>query len=275
MLRRPRQAPLSRLKGATPTRAAICRRERVPSSGSSASRVALAVGPMPGMLWSQTARTRRAASAWRAAAIWASRASQALGEPGQVSVDVGPDHGRGQRAPLLLGDPSRQELAPAGDQGVQFLTGGRGARAERRLDLGREARQHLRVHVVRLGQDVAAAGEVAHLARIAHDHRQPGGMQRRIHGALVAAGGFQHQAGGVVGLGPADQAGVARRRVGHAPALIGRIDRHLQVVARDIDTETHRVGHSGTLRGTLASRPALYLRARVSGPGNCSGSEPA
>ena len=104
--------------------------------------------------------------------------------------------------PLLLGDPGRQELAPAGDQGVQFLTGGRGARAERRLDLGREARQHLRVHVVRLGQDIAAAGEVAHLARIAHDHRQPGRVQGRVHGPLVAARGFQHQAGGVVGLAP-------------------------------------------------------------------------
>ena len=92
-----------------------------------------------------------------------------------MGVDVGPDDGRRQGTPLLLGDPGRQELAPAGDQGVQLLTGGRGARPQRRVDLGREARQHLRVHVVRLGQDIAAAGEVAHLARIAHDHRQPGG----------------------------------------------------------------------------------------------------
>ena len=57
--RRPRRVPLSRLNGATPTRAAICWREQAPSSGKSASRVAAAAGLMPGMRCSQAARGRR------------------------------------------------------------------------------------------------------------------------------------------------------------------------------------------------------------------------
>jgi len=42
----------------------------------------------------------------------------------------------------------------------------------------------------------------------------------------------------------------------HAPGRAGRIHRHLQVIARDIDAEKHGVGHSGTLPVALASRPA-------------------
>jgi IS5 family transposase len=76
-------------------------------------------------------------------------------------------------------------------------------------------------------------------------------------------------------LRPAEQAGVAGRRVGHAPARIGRLDRHFQVVTRHVDAEPHSIGHSDTLPVMLASRPALDLRARTNGPGNCSGSAPA
>ena len=50
---------------------------------------------------------------------------------------------------------------------------------------------------------------------------------------------------------------------------------HLQLVARDIQAEKHRIGYSSTRRATLASRPALNLRARASGPDNCSRSAPA
>ena len=47
MVRRPRNWPLSRLKGAMPTRAAICWRFNWPSSGTSASRQALDLGAHP------------------------------------------------------------------------------------------------------------------------------------------------------------------------------------------------------------------------------------
>ena len=45
MLRRPRHWPLSRLNGARPTNAAICRRSNWPSSGNSASSVRATTGP--------------------------------------------------------------------------------------------------------------------------------------------------------------------------------------------------------------------------------------
>src|SRR5690349_15943571 len=46
--RLPRILPLSRLNGATPTRAAACRRVSEPSSGSSAKSVRALTGPTPG-----------------------------------------------------------------------------------------------------------------------------------------------------------------------------------------------------------------------------------
>ena len=51
MQRCPLNAPLSRLKGATPTSAAICRRLSLPSSGSNASMVLARTGPAPGTPW--------------------------------------------------------------------------------------------------------------------------------------------------------------------------------------------------------------------------------
>jgi hypothetical protein len=50
MLRLPRNVPLSRLKGATPTKAAICLRLSSPSSGSSARRLRDNTAPTPGTL---------------------------------------------------------------------------------------------------------------------------------------------------------------------------------------------------------------------------------
>ena len=66
-----------------------------------------------------------------------------------------------------------------------------------------------------LGQGAVGAGEVADLARIDHDHRQA--RQGGHHGPLVAAAGFQHDAGGPQGL-PADPASGAGRRASAAPS---------------------------------------------------------
>ena len=51
--------PLSRLRGATPTREAICLRLRRPSSGNCASRVAANTGPTPGTLRSRFSLSRQ------------------------------------------------------------------------------------------------------------------------------------------------------------------------------------------------------------------------
>ncbi len=53
-VRGPRTVPLSRLRGATPTSAAIWRRVKVPNSANSATRVRLRTGPTPGTLWSKS-----------------------------------------------------------------------------------------------------------------------------------------------------------------------------------------------------------------------------
>lgn len=52
-VRLPRSVPLSRWKGATPTKAAIWRRWSVPSSGSSAKRLTEVTCPTPGTPWSK------------------------------------------------------------------------------------------------------------------------------------------------------------------------------------------------------------------------------
>src|SRR4051794_5000966 len=60
-VRLPRILPLSRLNGATPTRAAAWRRVSEPSSGSSASRVRALTGPTPGTERSSSSLARQAA----------------------------------------------------------------------------------------------------------------------------------------------------------------------------------------------------------------------
>jgi hypothetical protein len=55
--------PLSRLKGATPTRLAICRRERAPSSGTKAISVRATILPTPGVERSNASRSRMTSSA--------------------------------------------------------------------------------------------------------------------------------------------------------------------------------------------------------------------
>ena len=59
IMRRPRIAPLSRLMGATPTKAAMRRRSSKPSSGSSAISVRAVIGPMPGTEASRSSVSRQ------------------------------------------------------------------------------------------------------------------------------------------------------------------------------------------------------------------------
>ena len=150
---------------------------------------------------------------------------QVLREPGQVGVEAGPERWRGLVAPLLLRHADGEELAAPGDQGVQVVGGGIWARTQRRLDLGGEAREHPGVEAVGLGQDVEAAGEVAHRPRIDHHRRQPGRDERGVHGPLVAAAGLQARSwraaapahGGLRWRGPWACWGRARRPASGAP----------------------------------------------------------
>ena len=87
-MRRPRQVPLSRLNGATPTRLAILRRSRAPSSGSSAIRVRAdgrcrCPGPRRAGPRSR-ARRGLARTAWSSSP---SISSQRRLQPGEVGVE--------------------------------------------------------------------------------------------------------------------------------------------------------------------------------------------
>src|SRR3990172_5097919 len=73
VLRLPRFRPLSLLKGATPTRAAICFRLSFPNSGRSATIVLAVTGPTPGTLSIFSARSRFSASWWMV--VWISSSS--------------------------------------------------------------------------------------------------------------------------------------------------------------------------------------------------------
>lgn len=61
--RLPRRGPLSLLKGAKPTNAAIFWRLRWPSSGKSAIKMAEVTDPIPGVLW-------RISCFWRKIGVW-------------------------------------------------------------------------------------------------------------------------------------------------------------------------------------------------------------
>ena len=118
---------------------------------------------------------------------------QAVAQPRQVGVHVGAEEGRGQGAPLLLGDPVGEELAPAGDQGVPVLAGGCTSAAKR------------------ASTRASSRSVLARLLRRRAKSRTWRGLPTTAGSpaARIAAGGFQHEAGGRPGLRPADEAGVA------------------------------------------------------------------
>ena len=172
----------------------------------------------------------------------------------QLAVDL--REGRGQRgghgveaqvqvggvvaAPLLLGRAGRDQLAPPATEELEVLDRSAGLGAQRGSDLRREPRQHAGIDAVGLGQDAVGAGEVADLAGIDSDDRQAGRGQGGHHGALVAAAGFQHDAGGPQRLEPPLQAPQAAPRARHCPRRPRGIHGHVQSGLRHIDPHRHR-----------------------------------
>ena len=237
MLRRPRQAPLSRLKGATPTRAATCRREQRPSSGNSASKVAAVTGPMPGMLWSQVARGRRVGSACTTAAERPVRLLDQTRQHGQERVAAGQLVGRQVAALLLLGHARRDQLVPAAGEGLEPSLRLRERGAPRGAHLSREPRQHASIQLIGLGEGAEGAGEVADLARIDHNHRQV--RQGGHHRALIPTAGFQHHAGGLECGQPVAQPVQAAAGAPYRPGRPRRVHSDVQAPLRHIDPDVH------------------------------------
>src|SRR5438094_8722375 len=94
-VRLPRILPLSRLNGATPTRAAAWRRVREPSSGNSASSVRALTGPTPGTERSSSSLARQERALPDRPVEVALDPGQPLLQPAQVGDDPPVQRGTG------------------------------------------------------------------------------------------------------------------------------------------------------------------------------------
>ena len=166
---------------------------------------------------------------------------QLLVEPNQMGIDAADQLGVAQlAAPLALAADHLDNLAPAGDQLAEVPRGLVRQRPRLRLHRLGEARDRLGVQPVGLGQPTGGAGEVADLARVDDHQRQARSAQRGGHGCLEAAGGLEHdQARGEPG-----QAFGQRRETGAIAAdrkgLTGRPRMHVELALGDVDADEHR-----------------------------------
>jgi hypothetical protein len=211
MARFPRILPLSRLNGATPTRAAAWRRVSEPSSGSSAKSVRalthrpdarhraqqLLLGPPDGALMHGPVQL-------------ALDLGQGFRQPAEVGVDPGVQGGIGGLAPVALGGEHLERLPPARHQRPQAAGGLARQGPHRRPDRLGEAGDRLGVEPVGLGQPPHRAGEGAHLARVDDRDRQAGRGQGRREADLQAAGGLEHDERRFTGDQAADEGRHAR-----------------------------------------------------------------
>src|SRR2546426_916965 len=191
IIRRSRHSPLSRLKGAMPTSAAIRRRFSWPSSGSSANEGV--GGDVP------DAR-RRGEQIFRLPPD-GTRPNEAL----DIALELfnrprQPRHVRGDTrlqptiahlaAAVHFSPDHLDELPTSGYEFAQHLRLFRGQWPRRRLHGFGEPRSHPRVQRVRLRQLAGGPGEIPDLPRIDHRDRQAGIRQHRGHLDLIAAGGL-------------------------------------------------------------------------------------
>jgi hypothetical protein len=163
----PRQAPLSRLTGATPTRAAVRRRSRRSSSGSSAIRVRAVIWPLPGTEVSRSWAARQAGEprTWRS--ISRSRSASAAPERREGALDAAQGLGAARLTPAgALHADHLDDLAPAGDRRGEDP----GLLIAHRPRLGAQllgaARDQLGGAPVGLGQAADGAREGAALGRV-------------------------------------------------------------------------------------------------------------
>src|SRR3954453_22393503 len=244
-VRLPRILPLSRLNGATPTRAAAWRRVSEPSSGSSASRVRALTGPTPGTERSSASLAHQAAlsrtAVPRSRSIPASASSSQRRWAAIPSCRAGSAawrrwrSGLGARCPL--GYQHLEQLAPARHQGAQAAGGlvRQGSRG-RPHRLG-EAGDRLRVEAVGLRQPAGGAREGANLARIDDRDRQAGRGQGRREADLQPAGGLEHDERRRGGGQALDEPPHALVVVGGGEALAGGARVDVEPPLGDVDAD--------------------------------------
>jgi hypothetical protein len=103
-----------------------------------------------------------------------------------------------------------------------------------------EEREHVGVDAVGFRELAHRASEVAHLARVDHDHRQRGGDQGGDHEQLVATRGFEHDQLGMVGPKAIEQRFHAALIIGDGPPFSTGPSRDHQLGLGDIDADQHQ-----------------------------------
>ena len=159
------------------------------------------------------------------------------------------------RQAVLLRGPHDDQLLAAPQEGAQLLRLGVGQRARRRADHVGKVGQGAGIQRIRFGQLARGAGKIADLARVHDDHGQARRGQGAGHRTLQAAGGFQHNEGGVEGLHPVHErrhpAGIVR----DGPALPGGAQGNVQLGFGHINTDkAWHVTHTEL----LSARPCRY-----------------
>ena len=156
---------------------------------------------------------------------------------------------------LLLRGPHDDQLLAAPQEGAQLLRLGVRQRPRCRADHVGKVGQGAGVQRIRLGQLARGSRKIPGLPRIDDDHGQARRSQGARHRALQAAGGFQHDQGGVEGLEPVherrDPAGI----VGDGPALPGGAQGNIELGFGHINTHKALARHSYAL---LSARPCRY-----------------
>ena len=218
--RLPRYAPLSRLSGATPTRAATWPRFRLPNSGRCASNIEESTGPTPGTLRTSSSRARHMGH-WRIILSMSLSRSSICFSSHPMCLWI---WGRTRLEAMRRRFRSEvQQLVPTVHQATQLSSLFIGQGPNRWLDNRSKLCQHMGVDHVCLCRSACCPSEVAHLPRIDHRYRQPSQLQFNGDQCLVSTGRLQHYPGGLHGRR------ILHKR--HNPIGIVRVSCHLTVCA--------------------------------------------
>ena len=147
---------------------------------------------------------------------------------------------RGRHQSILFGGEHLLELPSASRQRAQGTGGGIGQRSELRSDRLGEARQHLRIDAIGFGQLASRTGEVAHLTRIDHDHRQVATGQRCGDDHFVATRRLKHNTLWSERAQPVDERTERSGRAVGLPLFGGRADCDIERVLTDINADPGR-----------------------------------
>jgi hypothetical protein len=173
---------------------------------------------------------------------------------------------------VAFGGEHLDQVAAPRHHGLQFPLGWRGQRAQRRLHALGEARQQPRVERVGLGQLSGGPGEIAHLARIDHHHRQAGRAQLRHQRGLQAARGLDYHPR-ERGLAQArEQRRDAALVIGDLEQLARRAQRHIHTRLAHIDAHPDCGFHPTASPRRCRRCPFLrHANSPDDGSGDCAG----